>query len=244
MAQIEVFTTRDRLDLHHQFGEAFASSWPEFIFHDPVSRTYLPAVQESFTQFDVTLVSEGVVLAGGWGVSLAWDQTLEDLPGGYDDALVRSLSRNDRADHDTLSIMAVAVRRDYRGRALSAAVMTELRRRASDAGLPHVIAPVRPTLKANYPLASMSSFARWRRSDGEHLDPWIRAHERMGAHVLAPAPESMVITGSVQEWETWTRMAFPETGAYVVPAALDLVAIDRERDTGVYVEPNLWMQHV
>ena len=243
MAQIEVFTTRDRLDLHHQFGEAFGSSWPEFIFHDPVSRTYLPAVQESFTQFDVTLVSEGVVVAGGWGVSLAWDQTLEDLPGGYDDALVRSLSLNDRADHDTLSIMAVAVHRDYRGRALSAAVMTELRRRASDADLTHVIAPVRPTLKANYPLATMSTFARWRRSDGEHLDPWIRAHERLGARVLAPAPESMVITGTVQEWETWTRMAFPESGAYVVPEALDLVAIDRERDTGVYLEPNLWMQH-
>ena len=61
--------------------------------------------------------------------------------------------------------------------------------------------------------------------------------------MLAPAPESMVITGTVQEWETWTRMAFPESGAYVVPEALDLVAIDRERDTGVYLEPNLWMQH-
>ena len=243
MAQIEVFTTRDRLDLHHQFGEAFANSWPDFIFHDPVSRTYLPAVQESFSHLDVTLVLDGVVVAGGWGVSLAWDETPEDLPGGYDDALVRSLSGDDRSAHDTLSIMAVAVHPRYRGRALSAAVMRELRERASQTGLTRVIAPVRPTLKASYPLTPMATFARWRRDDGEHLDPWIRAHERLGSRVLGTAPESMIITGTVREWESWTHMAFPETGAYVVPEALDLVAIDRERDTGVYVEPNLWMRH-
>jgi hypothetical protein len=38
-------------------------------------------------------------------------------------------------------------------------------------------------------------------------------------------------------------MAFPETGHYVVPDALDLVAIDRERDRGTYLETNLWMRH-
>lgn len=39
-------------------------------------------------------------------------------------------------------------------------------------------------------------------------------------------------------------MVFPETGAYVVPAALGLVEIDRKRDVGTYVEENLWVQHV
>ena len=38
-------------------------------------------------------------------------------------------------------------------------------------------------------------------------------------------------------------MAFPETGAYVVPGALVPVEIDRERDEGLYVEPNVWMVH-
>jgi hypothetical protein len=38
-------------------------------------------------------------------------------------------------------------------------------------------------------------------------------------------------------------MRFPESGAYVVPHALVPVEIDREREVGRYVEPNLWMEH-
>jgi len=47
----------------------------------------------------------------------------------------------------------------------------------------------------------------------------------------------------VAEWEGWTGMAFPETGDYVVEGALVPARIDRERDLGLYVEPNVWMRH-
>ena len=53
----------------------------------------------------------------------------------------------------------------------------------------------------------------------------------------------MVITGTVQESETSTGMNFPETGPYVVPEALQPVAIDLERDGGRYEDPNIWMRH-
>jgi hypothetical protein len=53
----------------------------------------------------------------------------------------------------------------------------------------------------------------------------------------------MVISGSVEDWEQWTGMRFPDSGQYVVPDALDLVVIDRDANVGTYVEPNLWMQH-
>jgi hypothetical protein len=89
----------------------------------------------------------------------------------------------------------------------------------------------------------MANFARWTRGDGLHIDPWIRTHQRLGADILTPAPRSMVIIGTVAEWEGWADMAFPETGEYVVPDALDLVSIDREQDRGTYAETNLWMQH-
>jgi hypothetical protein len=80
--------------------------------------------------------------------------------------------------------------------------------------------------------------------DGLHLDPWIRTHQRLGARILRPAPRSMVITGTVAEWEAWTGMTFPQTGRYVVPDALDLVRVDREADRGSYAETNLWMRHL
>jgi hypothetical protein len=53
----------------------------------------------------------------------------------------------------------------------------------------------------------------------------------------------MRVAGTVAEWEEWTEIALPESGAYVVPGALVPVEIDRERDEGVYVEPNVWMVH-
>jgi hypothetical protein len=54
----------------------------------------------------------------------------------------------------------------------------------------------------------------------------------------------MIIKGTVAAWEEWTAMAFPESGKYVVPEALDLVDIDRESDRGTYSETNLWMRHL
>jgi hypothetical protein len=53
----------------------------------------------------------------------------------------------------------------------------------------------------------------------------------------------MVITGTVREWETWTGMRFPESGAYVVPEALQPVLIDLECNSGRYEDPNVWMRH-
>ncbi len=84
---------------------------------------------------------------------------------------------------------------------------------------------------------------RWVRDDGLPLDPWLRVHRRLAAEMLAVAEESLVVTGTVAEWERWTDLAFPESGTYVVPGALAPVTIDRERDRGRHAEPNVWMRH-
>jgi hypothetical protein len=56
-------------------------------------------------------------------------------------------------------------------------------------------------------------------------------------------PSSLHITGTIEEWESWTRMRFPETDDYVFPAGLTTVHIDRARDLGEYWEPNIWLIH-
>jgi len=77
---------------------------------------------------------------------------------------------------DTLIVMAAAVRADRHGRGLAGQILTTLRERAASAGLRAMPAPVRPTLKSRYPATSMDQFASWARSDGQHLDPWVRTH--------------------------------------------------------------------
>jgi hypothetical protein len=140
--------------------------------------------------------------------------------------------------------MAVAVRADRQGAGLGGEALTAMRALTVKAGLKRMISPVRPVLKSRYPLTPMASYARWTRADGAHIDPWLRTHLRLGGVILGPAPRSMIVTGTVAEWEEWTGVAFPETGRYVVPRALDLVEIDRERDLGAYAETNLWMRHL
>lgn len=38
-------------------------------------------------------------------------------------------------------------------------------------------------------------------------------------------------------------LAYPESGVYVIPGVHAPIEIDRERDLGVYVEPNVCMRH-
>ncbi len=246
MSKPEIVTTSDRPDLEEQAGAAFRGEWPEFIFHDPVTAEFIGRVETYFPQFDVMLLDDGQVVAGGWGVPLRWDGTDACLPqDGYDGALASAVTGHENSvPPDTLCVMAAAVRSDRQGTGLAGQVLTALRGRATGAGLQRVIAPVRPALKSRYPLTPMANFARWSRGDGLHIDPWIRTHQRLGASVLAPAADSMIIVGTVPEWEDWAKMAFPESAQYVVPAALDLVTIDREQDRGTYSETNLWMRHL
>jgi GNAT superfamily N-acetyltransferase len=243
-SQIEVVTTSERPDLEDETRAALRSVWPEFIFHDPVATIHIDRVERYFRPYDVLLLDHGKVVAGGWGVPVAWDGSIAGLPDGFDGALISSVSGHEHGvEPNTLSVMAAAVRSDRHGEGLAGQVVAALRQRATTAGLGHTVAPVRPTLKSRYPITPMSEFAGWVRDDGLHLDPWIRTHQRLGASILAPALRSMLITGTVAEWESWAEMAFPQSGHYVVPEALDLVAIDRESDRGTYEETNLWMQH-
>ena len=106
-----------------------------------------------------------------------------------------------------------------------------------------MIAPARPTLKHRYPLIPIEEYAGWTDADGAPFDPWLRTHRRVGARVLAPAPEAMRIVGTVAEWEAWTGMALPASGSYVVPDALAPISVDRARDEVSYVEPGVWMLH-
>lgn len=239
-----VLTAAEHPELEAEAAVAFRERWPEFIFHDEIPPRFMPRVETYFSEFGILLLVDGRVAAGGWGVPLVWDGTPAALPEGYRTALVQAVEDHEQGrEANTLSFMAVAVAREFDGQGLAARVLDALIERAIVVGITHVVAPMRPTWKHRYPQVPMAQYLTWSREDGLSLDPWIRTHQRMGARVLKPAPDSMVITGTVSEWEEWAGMAFPVTGAYVVPDALNLVEVDRERDVATYREENLWVQH-
>jgi len=142
-----------------------------------------------------------------------------------------------------VSAIQVLVDRNRHGSGVSALMLGEMRRIAAAAGYEDLVAPVRPSLKSRYPLTPIEEYVTWTTTEGLPFDPWLRVHARAGATIEKVCFESMIIPGSVADWEEWTGMRFPASGTYVIPGALEPVDIDVTADRGVYVEPNVWMHH-
>lgn len=244
MQSYTIVTHRQRPDLTAQL-DAFGKVWPEFIFHGAAAAQYYHHTTTTFADFNLYLcAADGILVAVGLALPLAWDGQAETLPEGWDTALERGV-RDHEQQHcpTTLCALGIMVRPERRGEGWSTQALRALKAAAAEHGLETLIAPVRPTKKSAYPLTPMERYIHWQRDDGSPFDPWMRVHWREGATILRSAPRSMVIRGTVAAWETWAAMQFPDTGPYVVPGALAPLMIDRETDTGTYVEPNVWMLH-
>jgi GNAT superfamily N-acetyltransferase len=243
---LKSYTLSERPKLEDEFERLAAASWPRFLRQrDELGLgRYWPSVYE-LGDFQL-LLCDGAdrVMAGGHTIPIEWD----GAPSGLPDTIV-AVFENARAARaggrrpNALCALAALVDPDHRGQGLSSELLKAMAAVARQHGLRALVAPVRPTLKTSYPLAPMERYVRWTRSDGAPLDPWIRVHWRLGAEIVRVIPRTLVIVGRVAEWEAWTEMAFPDTGPYVVPGALQPVLIDRERDEGRYEDPNVWMVH-
>jgi hypothetical protein len=243
--QPHVATLAQRPDLAVQVPDLHTEAWPLFVRHDPVAMRYWSTLFSNFAAFQVVLHDEaGRVLTVAHSIPLVWDSTAGGLPAGWDAALEQGVQdhRHGRPP-TTLCALSIVVVRDHQAQGLSTIALQALRGAATSHGLSSLIAPVRPILKSSYPLTPMERYMRWQRGDGHLFDPWLRVHWRMGAEMLAVAPRSMVVTGTVAEWQEWTGLYFPESGPYVVPGALQPVLVDCAADQGRYDEPNVWMLH-
>jgi len=173
-------------------------------------------------------------------IPIRWDGAVEGLPAGIDGAIERGFEQDGA---DVLCALLIVVSPKAQRRGLSRLALEAMIAIAREHDLDGVGAPVRPSWKERYPLTPIERYARWRRADGLPFDPWMRVHERLGATILKPEPQSLRITGTVAEWESWIELPLPESGEYVFSQGLAPVAVDREADFGRYWEPNVWMRH-
>jgi GNAT superfamily N-acetyltransferase len=240
-----IITIDKRPDLKPQVHRLNPTVWPEFMLHDPVSARYWRQLFRTFAPFQITLCDENDSVVGtGSTIPLYWDGTEEGLPAGWDAALEAGFACNrDGVKPTAICGLSASVARSHQGQGLSSMVVRTMKSIAVENGLKAFIAPVRPTLKSTYPLIPMERYIQWKHRDGSPFDPWLHVHWRLGGRFMKIAPKSMVITGSIQEWEEWANMRFPESGSYIIPGALQPVEVDCDRDEGRYEDPNVWMQH-
>jgi len=220
--------------------------WPEYNQHGATLNYYWDQLYEVFPDWQFVLYDpdEDMVLAEGHTIPAAWDGTDTGLGPGIDATVGAAFDLRAAGGQPTaVSALAAEIPPRHQRRGLAKVMLQAMAGLAREAGLTHLIAPVRPTLKDRYPTIPIERYARWTRPDGTPFDPWMRVHTQLGARIGPAIPRSLHIAGTVGDWESWTGMPFPETGDYVFPAGLATVHIDRDNDTGEYWEPNIWIIH-
>jgi GNAT superfamily N-acetyltransferase len=206
--------------------------WPQFLLHDAISNRYWARIYSDFAGFQFSLVDGDEVIAEGNCIPVCGQ------PASWRDAFLAAFERGGAPD--SVCALAIMVGPEHRGRGISSRMLEHMRALAAPIG--PLVAPVRPTAKEQHPHVPIEEYARWRRDDGSHFDPWVRTHERAGGSITDTAEEAMLIEAPVADWSDWTGLEFPSDGEYVVPGALVPVSVRDGR--AVYREPCVWLQHV
>ncbi len=243
---LKTYTLAEQPDREADFEELADAGWPRFLRQHEAQGLgrHWPSLYTTWADYQLVVMEGLQTLAVGHTVPISWDGTPEDLPGSLAEILARAAADTEAGRKPTaLSALAALVAPTHRGKGVSTVLLRAMAALAATSRLTALVAPVRPTLKDRYPLAPMERYVAWTREDGGPLDPWLRTHWRLGAETVCVIPRALVIVGTVAAWEDWTEMRFPDSGAYVVPGALQPVRIDREADEGRYEDPNVWMRH-
>jgi GNAT superfamily N-acetyltransferase len=246
IVDILVGSVADQPELGPLLDDLPNDSWPEFMYHDPLASFIYGHAVTRYPQFSLVGVDPadpGRALARAYSIPFTGDPT--DLPAtGWDGVMLAATNDQLRGVRGNLiSALEITVRPDARGNGVAAAMLAGMLRNARELGYDELFAPLRPTGKADDVHAPMADYIARTRPDGLPADPWLRTHVRVGAEVIGVAPRSMTITGSLDQWRTWTDLPFDRTGPVVVPGALSPVHCDIATDLAVYVEPNVWIRH-
>lgn len=245
MAQ-RIFTVAERPDLDQRASVLTESEFPEYNRHGDVMVRYWSGLWEMFSDLQFVLYDDEAdeVLGEGHAIPCRWDGTVEGLPSGIDGVLADGFALQAAGIRpNALSALSIVIVPGKQAHGLSRSMIDTMRSMARERGMENVLAPVRPTWKARYPLVPIQRYTAWTRPNGLAFDPWVRLHQRVDGDLLRPEPHSLRISGQVHEWERWTGLAFPESGDYVFPDGLATVHIDRDTDCGTYWEPNIWIRH-
>lgn len=239
--QYRVDTLGNSLHYLERLKNLNKKSWPEFLLYGDTpswDRLY-----DELSDFALLLIDPNDFLAGtGFTIAVSWNGKTDDLPKSIESIIMNGLETRDQSPNALMAVAALVDDR-YRGQNLSAEILQQMKHLARHHGLQDLLVPVRPTWKARYPLQSIESYASWRRPDGYYYDPWLRTHERLGAKFIKCVDSTYKVEGSIEDWQTWTGMIFPESGSYIVEDALQPITINVESNVGVYHDPNVWMQH-
>jgi GNAT superfamily N-acetyltransferase len=251
--RLSVVTFTERPDLLPKvFAPEIQSAVPEFMRHDPIGALYFGKGHlEHYGEFGLAAIDPAtpeIPLARAFSVPIAFrDGTAgrDELPDGGWDEIIRwaYFDRRSARRPTAVSALEIMVAPQHQRRGISQLMLTAMRANTRRLGFADLYAPLRPTEKEREPQTPFADYVALCRPDGLPRDPWLRVHIRAGAEIVKVAARSMVIPGTIAEWQQWTGLSFSHSGEAVVPGALCPIHVSLEQDHAVYVEPNIWLHH-
>jgi len=246
-SRFQIVTPADLPDYRDRAGDIADASWPEFMLHDHIANENWHELFDRFSDYQFALLDteNGRMAAMGNSLPFHWDKPLEELPElGWDWVFLKAIEDHKKGVSSNIqSAIQIAIHPDYQGQGLSVKMILAMGAIGISKGFQYLIAPVRPNQKSKYPLISIDDYITWTNEEGLPFDAWLRVHARAGARIIKPCHQAMTIRGTRADWEKWAGLKFPQSGEYYVPGALSPMKMDVEKDEGIYIEPNVWMQH-
>ncbi|WP_160850065.1 GNAT family N-acetyltransferase [Pontibacillus yanchengensis] len=237
-------TLKERPLAQKEIEKLHEVGWPAFMRQDKIGNDHWGRIMREYASYQILLLEDDQVIAMGNAIPIFWDGSVEGLPAGWDDSILRSFQQFDEGiNHNTLSALAVVIHPKAQGRGLSQQVIQRMKKLALEQGFRDVVAPVRPTGKSEYPKTSIDEYITWMNEDGFMYDRWLRVHQRVGGEVVSIARRSMYIEGTIAEWENWTGEDHLLLGANIIPGGLVPLNVKIEHGTAHYIEPNVWVHH-
>lgn len=230
----------DNTKLVDVINKLHSEPWPVFLSEDSSVKKYWQRLYQVYPEYQLLFRINSEYIGVANSAPIYWNGNIDNLPAGFDEAIETIIEDNKKPN--TLCGMAVVISKEHLGKGISSVIINNLKRIAKSYGYSNLILPVRPTLKSQYPTISMDNYIKWEKDDLP-FDPWLRVHIKIGGEILKVANPSMIVRGTVSDWQRWTGMHFGESNKYIIQGALNPVNIDLENDLGEYIEPNIWVLH-
>lgn len=241
-------TLAERPDLAAKADSLDLASFPRFLSANHTSQDYLK-MESLFTDSHVVFPDQSgnEVKAGGFSAPIHLDGKLPE--NGWEGALEQALANHkDGETPNAVVVLSAFVSEEARGEGMSGKILEAFKEHARKLGYDKLILPVRPSAKRDQPGVPMEEYINHTDPEtGLHQDPWVRTHQRHGAEIVGVGKNSHVVLTndlkppSVEQWQEWTGLQFPEDGDYAIPEGNGLLHI--KDGVGTYSEDCIWVAY-
>jgi GNAT superfamily N-acetyltransferase len=243
--KLTIMTRADSLELKKAAHVIEQAAWSElgYLNYTRAHYVHYAALLDEYPDYQMCLMDEsGYPLAAANCVPLKCDDVQALPPEGWD-WIVESAAGKHGEGANMLGALAISVPAVHRSKGYARIMINAMLDLARKKNLGGLIAPVRPSSKAQHPNVPIDDYITWTDERGRVYDPWLRSHVSAGGKIVRPCKRSMVVDEHVAFWETWGKKHFEESGDYLFDGALTPVHIDVEHQRGVYEEPNVWVAY-